>query len=303
MTTATALKTTFDTVLAATDFGEQADRALAYAKAITRSAHGQLVLAHVSRPVMPTYIPEGGWMDDASDVERDAINLEAAAIALRAEGFMAKSACGYGGVADELARQVKDSHADLVVAGTHGRRGLARLFAGSHAESIASSVPVPVMIVGPKCAVRHETEWQPKHILCSVNLDDDGVWVAAFACRLARAYDAFVAIAYLEPKLTHAKGEAMTAMLRTYESWDSFKGAVYAQVPFMRGTLPALHGVRLEPGTQSLVDLAVARESDLVMMGVRHKLMDWPSLGRGALPRLLAEAPCPVMTIPHEDHA
>ena len=301
MTTATALKTSFETVLVATDFGEQADRALAYAKAIVRNAQGELLLAHVSQPVIPTYIPEGGWIDDATDVERDEINLEAAAVALRAEGIRANSACGYGGVADELARQVKNSQADLVVVGTHGRRGLARLFAGSHAESIASSVTVPVMIVGPKCAIRLEPEWKPKQILCNVHLDDDGVEVAAYASRLAQACGASVAVAYDEARRTHERGEVMSAMLRIYEDWNSFKVAVHAHVSLQGGSMPALHGMVLEQkGTGSLVDLAISRDVDLLMVGVRHKLIDWPSLGRGALPRLLAEAPCPVMTIPRE---
>ena len=37
--------------------------------------------------------------------------------------------------------------ADLIVLGTHGRRGLARVLMGSDAEQIARTAPVPVLLV------------------------------------------------------------------------------------------------------------------------------------------------------------
>jgi len=49
---------------------------------------------------------------------------------------------------DELVmEQVKAWNADLVVIGSHGRRGAARLFMGSDAEQILRTAPVPVLIV------------------------------------------------------------------------------------------------------------------------------------------------------------
>lgn len=49
--------------------------------------------------------------------------------------------------ADMIVRQAKKSRADLIVIGTHGRRGLRRLIMGSDAEQIVRSAPVPVMLV------------------------------------------------------------------------------------------------------------------------------------------------------------
>ena len=37
--------------------------------------------------------------------------------------------------------------ADLIVIGTHGRRGVSRLVLGSSAENILRSAPVPVLLV------------------------------------------------------------------------------------------------------------------------------------------------------------
>ncbi|MFZ1909935.1 MAG: universal stress protein [Burkholderiales bacterium] len=49
--------------------------------------------------------------------------------------------------ADLIVRQARKSRADLIVIGTHGRRGLRRLIMGSDAEQIVRTAPVPVMLV------------------------------------------------------------------------------------------------------------------------------------------------------------
>ena len=50
-------------------------------------------------------------------------------------------------VADLIIRQAKKSGADLIIIGTHGRRGVRRLVMGSDAEQIVRTAPVPVMLV------------------------------------------------------------------------------------------------------------------------------------------------------------
>lgn len=46
-----------------------------------------------------------------------------------------------------LFAQAKDWPADLIVLGTHGRRGLTRLVMGSDAERVLRRSPVPVLMV------------------------------------------------------------------------------------------------------------------------------------------------------------
>ena len=49
--------------------------------------------------------------------------------------------------ADMIVRQARKSRPDLIVIGTHGRRGLRRIIMGSDAEQIVRTAPVPVMLV------------------------------------------------------------------------------------------------------------------------------------------------------------
>jgi len=52
-----------------------------------------------------------------------------------------------GPAAEPIVRQARKWRADLIVIGTHGRRGLKRLLMGSDAEQIVRNAPVPVLLV------------------------------------------------------------------------------------------------------------------------------------------------------------
>nr|WP_255371211.1 universal stress protein [Cupriavidus sp. YR651] len=52
-----------------------------------------------------------------------------------------------GDIANQISQAAEGSHAQLVVIGTHGRRGVTRLLMGSVAESLVRQCKVPVMLV------------------------------------------------------------------------------------------------------------------------------------------------------------
>lgn len=56
----------------------------------------------------------------------------------------------YDSTADEIAQLAADLEADLVVVGTHGRRGFSRMLLGSSAEATVRLAPCPVLVVRPK---------------------------------------------------------------------------------------------------------------------------------------------------------
>jgi len=52
-----------------------------------------------------------------------------------------------GRVCDVVCDQARESGADLIVLGTHGRRGIGRLLMGSDAEQVLRLSPVPVLLI------------------------------------------------------------------------------------------------------------------------------------------------------------
>lgn len=55
-----------------------------------------------------------------------------------------------GRVCDHVVEQARSWNADVIVLGTHGRRGIRRLVIGSDAEQIVRNAPVPVLLVRPR---------------------------------------------------------------------------------------------------------------------------------------------------------
>ncbi len=58
-----------------------------------------------------------------------------------------------GDAASEILQHVLHEGYDLLVLGTHGRKGIARLFLGSVAEGVARRAPCPVLFVRDQLAV------------------------------------------------------------------------------------------------------------------------------------------------------
>ena len=76
--------------------------------------------------------------------------LSQAEAAVRAEGIPVESQLveGLGGIAGEyIVKQAAAWPADLIVCGTHGRRGVRRIVMGSDAEYIVRHSPTPVLLV------------------------------------------------------------------------------------------------------------------------------------------------------------
>ena len=90
-----------------------------------------------------------GDMLEATKRSGRAILRNAEAVAkkagVRASGVLLETLTGPA--ADPIVRQAKKWGADLIVLGTHGRRGVRRLLMGSDAEQIVRNAPVPVMLV------------------------------------------------------------------------------------------------------------------------------------------------------------
>lgn len=101
-------------------------------------------------------------------VDEDSRGLEAALATARSLGARATSALQNGVPSDRILALLKEDPAfDLVVVGTHGRTGLARVLLGSVAEQVVRHAPCSVL------AARPQLDDRPFHdILCPIDFSD-----------------------------------------------------------------------------------------------------------------------------------
>jgi len=86
-----------------------------------------------------------GMLKEAGEQILAAAKARAKASGIEAETFLCEN---FGSrVCDVVADEAKRCNAELIVIGSHGRRGIGRLVIGSDAEQIVRLAPVPVLLV------------------------------------------------------------------------------------------------------------------------------------------------------------
>ena len=287
MATMNPVAVTFERILVPTDFSEISQRALEYAKVIARLGNSELLLVHVPPPIDLITPPEAAWVDLSEVQSLHEEQLEQSGAALRSEGYRTHAISVTGPLCDELLSTVKQYKADLIVLGTHGKKGLARLLLGSDAEAVLRQAHCPVLSVGPAVPHLQDKAWRIREIVCAMTLEPRSAEVVAYAHKLAALHQAELVLFHVKSS-SDAEDEA---------GWVSFEEAFYRYVPEDFGKRSQLRTrVASSPGT-SIVDLAKQRGSDLIVMGARPASLVATHLARGTAAKVVAEAPCPVMTL------
>ncbi len=143
----------FKTILVAIDGSPTAERGLQQAITLAKDQHAKLCILHVVDErtfayglEMPLYI-EGLWDALRGDGRKvlELASADAKESGVTAEMRLEETAGRR--VADVILDEAGKCSADLIVLGTHGRRGLSRLVMGSDAEMVLREAQVPVMLV------------------------------------------------------------------------------------------------------------------------------------------------------------
>ena len=141
-------------ILAPVDGSDASTRGLHEAIRLTKDQGATLRLVHVVDELVISGGLGGALAYDGELVDQlrgaGARILEAANALVQTHSLTAESVMleRFGGPAARLiVDEAQTWHADLIVLGTHGRRGLRRMVLGSDAEEVVRSAPVPVLLV------------------------------------------------------------------------------------------------------------------------------------------------------------
>jgi len=143
----------FKRILVAVDGSPTANRGLKAAIGMAKEQGSILQILHVVDERVPALNPEvGAYIDDMIHLLREGGKKTLAAAEAQAlkQGVQVQATLvetmGMP-VSETIARQAKKLRADLIVLGTHGRRGVSRLLMGSDAEGVMRLSAVPVMLI------------------------------------------------------------------------------------------------------------------------------------------------------------
>jgi nucleotide-binding universal stress UspA family protein len=167
-------------ILHPTDFSPHSVVAFRLASTLARDHGANLVILHVVQEPLALYA-EGAIPDPVED-HLDEIREQLLRIQPPVQDVSVAHRIEQGNPAQEILQVAQMLPADLIVMGTHGRRGLRRLLMGSVAEYVLERSTCPVLTVkspGESDAVGRETSFSTSGSQLSHNERPDGARTVA----------------------------------------------------------------------------------------------------------------------------
>jgi nucleotide-binding universal stress UspA family protein len=138
-----------------TDFSRASSAAFKRAVEMAKSNRAELLLVHVISPAMPLvgdgYVSPQVYEDmEAAARAYTQKHLQALIAKAKKAGARVKGLLLEGLAHERIAQAARSRKADVVVIGTHGRTGFAKLFLGSVASRVLAISPCPILTVRGK---------------------------------------------------------------------------------------------------------------------------------------------------------
>lgn len=281
-------------ILFLTDFSEPSEAALPFLVSLARGYRAKVHALHVLLPEPMAYsTPEGmaaalDAQDECAQIGKE--RLEAQLAGITHDVSVVRS----GTVREAMDEAVRNCAADMVVLGTHGRTGAQKLLLGSIAEDIFRRSPVPVMTIGPSAHIGAHNAGRFHCVLFATDFAPHSLLAAPYAISLAQENQARLILFHVirESERQHRRDKAISAVDESSQRLEAIvsEGAELRHRP----------EVVLGYGDPAERILQVAREdhADLIVLGVSSRHLGAAThLGRAVAHKVVADAPCPVLTV------
>ena len=283
-------------ILFATDFSPLSNAALPYALSVARRYGATLHVAHV----MPTeselllMSPEN-WR--AVEEEDKRVEGQIRQLKNQLQELSHDVLTPRGKVSDALAQIIEEHEIDMLVLGTHGRRGVRKLLLGSVAEETFRRATCAVLSVGPNVSCKPNDEIKFHRILFATDFSDESLTALPYAISLAEEDQAQLVLLHVieEPVSLIVDVEAVTAFLLR-----RLKELVPAEAePWCRSECLVEFGRPFGSPAERVLEIAGDHAADLIVLGVRpvHGKLGLVTHLASTTAAILTQATCPVLTV------
>lgn len=184
-----------------------------------------------------------------------------------------------------IVQTAKDTRADLIIMGTHGRHGIRRAVLGSVTEAVLHDSNVPLLTVTPNL-MKPGAEPAITKILCPVNFTRVARESLQHACILAEAFNAELSIIYVAESIVEPH---LPEIENAFVQWVD---------PHVRDRCSYRQIVTLHDDAPSRVlDIAEESGADLLVIGAQHRRFSDATVIGTTTERLTRFARCPVLTV------
>ncbi len=284
------------TILCPVDFFPASDAAVNYAAGLAARYDAAVHLLHVVTPVAAgTYEYAIDTTDIMRSIQKRSMNeINELLARIKRTGIAAESELRVGDVYQEIKAAIDNLSPDLIVMGTHGRRGVERWFLGSTTEKLLRHTPVPLVTI----SAASEKSWNEprfRKILVTTDFSDGTPDALSYAFSVAQENESLVVLRHV---IQDMSADDLSGKYR-----DSLTDGVRRQLEDLvpvEATNWCDIVTRVDIGVPYRIILRTIEDGrpDLLVMNIHGKsMLDRALLGSTA-ERVVRAAPCPVMIIP-----
>jgi len=269
------------------------EKAFSFALAQATEFGADLILFHAYDTLVVAASETSGirYYDYAAAARTEKHQLEPMARRVREAGVRCEVVVRPGLAADQILAFTRERAIDRIVMGTHSPGPIGKLLVGSVAEAVLRNAQVPVCIVGPDVVDGTYRNFATRCILTAVSLLETSYVVAEFAAELAVQHNARLI-------LQHVIRPQERAEVLAGRTIDQLEGDMLSMIP-----IELLDKVEAQaivvPGdpTEELLYQARAQQADLIVLGAQGASAFAAITRHGVVYKVLAHAPCPVITL------
>ena len=294
----------FKQIICPVDLSESSIRAFAHAAALARWYDAQLTVLHV----VPTFEPVqvrgdlGAPVQIVTPMPRGQVLAEMSrSLNLATVSPSATSIAEAGDPQATIIDLAISMKADLIVMGTHGRRGFKRLLLGSVTEAILREAPCPVLTVPPHGPAGLSEAVTFKRILCPIDFSPSALQALGFALDLARQAHGRVTLLHVVEWLAEEEPRASAHFnipeYRRYMIEDAqqrLRGLVAEE---SRTWVEIDDMVVTGRAHREVLRAAEAKPADLIVMGAQGRGGVGLALFGSTTQQVVRSATCPVLTV------
>ncbi len=291
----------FKRILCPVDFSESSTRALAHAAALTRWYESDLTVLHVAPTFDAVQIRGdlGVPVEFVTPVTREEVLSEMSRLLERTGASPdAHLIAQVGDASTTIVRQALTTRADLIVIGTHGRRGFKRLLLGSVAETVLHEAPCPVLTVSPHTEAASSDVVTFKRILCPIDFSPSALQALGFALDLARQAGGRVTLLHVvewlaEDEPTHFnvpefRGHMVNEAKQRLRSLVAEESRAWCEIDDL---------IVSGRAHREILRAAEARSAELIVMGAQGMGGVGLALFGSTTQQVVRGATCPVLTV------
>jgi nucleotide-binding universal stress UspA family protein len=281
----------FRSILAATDYSPASTTAVKLAARLAKEFHARLYVLHAAEPDLYAGNMGGEPLPELQlmNLQRERENLHQYAEHIPdLRTVKHKEIVFLGSPGDAIQSAGEANGADLLVLGSHGRHGLAKLALGSVAEWAIRRLKYPVLVAGPMC----DKNFRPiRSIVLATDFSQEALRSVQYAGSLAQEYNATLTVMNV---LSHAS--------TTEEQPQNELSAMKK----LRELLPGDCGewctlqyqVRSGDIAAAVMDVAQENKANLIVLGARHRSALADHAPRNKLSAIIRGAHCPILVVP-----